>query len=109
MSELKFAARCFSLPILVTLLWGAPPVTTVFQKPSIAPVRDPKAPSLQRVSAVSPLRFEPNLGQAGPEVRYIARGPGYMLLLAGQEAVVVLPFGASQPATVPVELGWGSS
>src|SRR5258708_4484430 len=58
---------------------------------------DPKATTLQRVSAISPLRFEPNVGQATPDVRYIARGAGYMLLLAGQEAVMVLPSGSSSP------------
>jgi hypothetical protein len=90
--------RWFLLPLLATFLWGAPPATTVIQKPSIAPVRDPRDLSLQRVSAISPLRFEPNVGQAGPEVRYVARGTGYMLTLAGREAVMVLPSGSSSPA-----------
>jgi len=67
-------------------------------------MRDPKIPQLQRISAISPLRFEPNLGQAGPEVRYIARGSGYMLLLGGQEAVMVLPSDSPSPATVRMKL-----
>jgi hypothetical protein len=64
--------------ILPALLCAAPPV---IRRPPIAAIANPKVPQLQRVSAISPLRFEPNVGQAGPEVRYIARGGGYMLLL----------------------------
>jgi hypothetical protein len=59
--------------------------------PSLVSLANTKAPQLQRVSAISPLRFEPNLGQADPQVRYIARGSGYMLMLAGQEAVMLRP------------------
>src|SRR5258708_20509255 len=44
------------------------------------------------------------MGQAGPEVRYIARGAGYMLSLAGQEAVMVLPSGSSSPGIVRMKL-----
>src|SRR5229473_3185863 len=109
MSKLRIATQSFALPMLVTFLWGAPPATTVIQKPSIAPVRDPKIPQLQRISAISPLRFEPNLGQAGPEVRYIARGSGYMLLLAGEEAVMVLPWGSSSPVVRMKLLGAAST
>src|SRR5208337_516585 len=36
------------------------------------------------------LSFEPNLGQADPRVRFLARGPGYTLFLAEDEAVVAL-------------------
>lgn len=37
------------------------------------------------------LRFERNEGQTAATVRYLARGQGYTLFLAGPEAVVVLP------------------
>src|SRR5258708_7956504 len=67
-------------------------------------MRDPKIPQLQRISAISPLRFEPNLGQAGPEVRYIARGSGYMLLLGGRGAVTGLPSDSPSTATVRMKL-----
>src|SRR5258708_5549104 len=90
--------RSFSGALLVAYLGAAPPTIKVIRKPSTASsITNPKAPLLQRVSAISPLRFEPNMGQAGPEVRYIARGAGYMLMLAGQEAVMVLPAGSSSP------------
>lgn len=48
-----------------------------------------------------PLRFEPNLGQAGPEVRYLARGPGYALFLDARGAEFVL---ASADARTRVRL-----
>ena len=37
-----------------------------------------------------PLAFEPNQGQTDPQVRYLARGPGYSLYLTNREAVIVL-------------------
>jgi hypothetical protein len=97
-SKLILVTRWFSSALLATVLCAAPPPTTVVRTPS------PQVPRLQRVSAISPLRFEPNVGQAGPDVRYIARGTGYMLLLAGQEAVMVLPSDSSQSALVRMKL-----
>ncbi len=37
-----------------------------------------------------PLRFEENLGQTDPSVRFLARGPGYSVFLTGREAVLAL-------------------
>lgn len=37
-----------------------------------------------------PMSFEPNQGQADPEVKYLARGRGYQVLLTGSEAVLNL-------------------
>ncbi|MBI1733651.1 MAG: SBBP repeat-containing protein [Candidatus Rokubacteria bacterium] len=37
-----------------------------------------------------PLGFEPNLGQASPEVKFLARGRGYTLFLTGSDAVMAL-------------------
>lgn len=37
-----------------------------------------------------PLAFERNIGQAGPQVHYLARGPGYTLLLSPTQAVLRL-------------------
>lgn len=36
---------------------------------------------------VRPLTFEPNVGQAPPEVKWVARGPGYQLYLTSKGAV----------------------
>ncbi|MBX9599579.1 MAG: SBBP repeat-containing protein [Bryobacteraceae bacterium] len=38
-----------------------------------------------------PPRFEPNLGQTDPRVRFLARGAGYGLFLTEREAVLKLP------------------
>ena len=46
-----------------------------------------------------PLAFEPNQGQTDPQVRYLARGPGYSLYLTNREAVIVLQRTDSAPPT----------
>jgi len=45
-------------------------------------------------NAAAPLRFEPNLGQAAPAARFVARGGGYTMLLSAKEAVFLSPAGA---------------
>src|SRR5215203_4574327 len=50
--------------------------------------------SAAKVLGRAPLAFEPNLGQSGPEVRYLARGAGYALFLTRDEAVLALMSGA---------------
>src|ERR1700677_590058 len=40
-----------------------------------------------------PLAFEPNLGQADPQVKFLSRGDGYSLFLTPAEAVFVLKRG----------------
>jgi hypothetical protein len=37
-----------------------------------------------------PMSFEPNLGQSDSRVRFLSRGPGYMLFLTGDEAVLAM-------------------
>jgi hypothetical protein len=37
-----------------------------------------------------PLVFEPNRGQAGPRIKWLARAEGYRLMLTGSELVVAL-------------------
>lgn len=48
--------------------------------------------SIQTSSAYGQLSlyFEPNQGQADPQVKFISRGPGYTLFLTTQEAVLAL-------------------
>jgi hypothetical protein len=45
-----------------------------------------------------PLRFEPNRGQADPEVKFLARGSGYTLLLTPDAAVLRLRNGPRRAA-----------
>jgi len=46
---------------------------------------------LQAHYAALPLAFEANQGQADPQVKYIARGNGYKLLLTSSKAIMSLP------------------
>jgi hypothetical protein len=46
--------------------------------------------STARSAGPMPMAFEPNLGQADPAVRFLARGRGYGLFLTSTEAVLVL-------------------
>jgi hypothetical protein len=46
----------------------------------------------------TPLRFEENMGQTDPAVRFIARGAGYTIFLTPQEAVFLLPAAEKTPA-----------
>jgi hypothetical protein len=43
-----------------------------------------------------PLAFEPNLGQANPEAKFLARGAGYELFLTPEESVFVLNAGGKK-------------
>jgi len=47
-----------------------------------------------------PLRFEPNVGQTDPKVRYLAHGPGYTAFFTENQAVIALP---SAPRPTPPE------
>ena len=65
------------------------------------------APTAQ--SFVRPLTFEPNMGQAPPEVKWVAHGPGYQLYLTSAGAVFVprvVPAGAvpSQKSVSPLRV-----
>jgi N-acetylneuraminic acid mutarotase len=58
----------------------------------------PLAPGLGRVSTQPlPLSFEPNRGQAGDSVRYVAHAPGGTLYFAPSEVALVLS-GVKEPA-----------
>ena len=47
------------------------------------------------------MRFEPNLGQSNPRVKFLSRGPGYTLFLTGGEAVLSMrePSAGSPPGS----------
>src|SRR5690242_20267137 len=44
-----------------------------------------------------PLRFEPNVGQSDPAVRFLVRGSGYTVFLTDHEAVLKLGRPAARP------------
>ncbi|HUI43753.1 MAG TPA: SBBP repeat-containing protein [Terriglobia bacterium] len=50
----------------------------------------PSREAVLRAYSNLPLSFAPNLGQADPQVKFIARGPGYTLFLTRDKAVMSL-------------------
>jgi IPT/TIG domain/Beta-propeller repeat len=61
-----------------------------------APALSPATPTSANLTS-SPIRFEENLGQSDPSVRFIARGAGYTLFLTPQEAVFLLSTSEKTP------------
>src|ERR1700687_1004929 len=41
-----------------------------------------------------PIRFEPNVGQASSQTRFLARGAGYTVLLSGHDSTYIFQHGA---------------
>ena len=70
-------ARILLLPAALAVLAAATVHATV-SGPAVA------------ADAKQPMRFEPNLGQADANVSFLARGQGYSLMLAPNEAVLAL-------------------
>jgi hypothetical protein len=52
-----------------------------------------------------PLAFEPNLGQANPEAKFLARGSGYELFLTPKESVFVLNTGKKKSVAAKQKSG----
>jgi hypothetical protein len=86
----------------VALLWSAPAAAGAVAVGS--PVVTPRA-RLSHAYGQLPLSFEPNHGQAGGRVEFLARGNGYSLHLAGADATLLLPAGGqrSKPASVRLQ------
>jgi len=81
-------------------------VADPLQTPAVEPVPGVPDARIQQVYGRLPMHFEPNLGQAAGEVRYLARGAGYSLFLTDTEAVLVLRKGrAAGPAGEPETAG----
>jgi uncharacterized repeat protein (TIGR01451 family) len=58
----------------------------------VASAHDSNLPAITSFSHL-PLMFEPNVGQAGPSVKFLARGAGYSLFLNSEGAVLALQHG----------------
>ncbi len=85
---------------LLLLTWSAIPQTVFSNIAAATPDFEPHVTLVQDSSAGSittalqpPMQFEPNLGQTGSQVQFMARGVGYTVFLTPSEAVLVLPAG----------------
>jgi hypothetical protein len=78
----------FILLVVPFLVSGFGPVRSILSKNSPAPL----GPQLHLNPGFGqrPLAFEPNQGQTDSQVKFLARGSGYTLFVADQEAVLVL-------------------
>ena len=103
--EIMTSSRSLSLysvfAILVIVAAGV--VRLGSSAPATHPIRQASLPSQAQEDAVPvsdnvllanygklPLGFEPNQGQTDPRVKFLSRGPGYMLFLTADEAVLKL-------------------
>ena len=83
---------CMSLALLCAIWVGQHPETSA--PPAAAPPQatSPATPPASSAPGVAlpqlPMQFEENRGQAASDVRYLARGPGYGLLLSRDQAVL---------------------
>jgi hypothetical protein len=81
--HVRLLTRLSILLLLLTQLRGS-----IQAQPRVAPATPDDAQAILRNL---PLYFEANLGQAEPDVRYVARSGGMTLLLSGQTAAMLLP------------------
>jgi hypothetical protein len=87
------------------------PAMTFALAEAAAPTRTAPVPEALRTQANSaygklPLYFEPNQGQTDPQVKFLARGPGYALFLTSTEAVLRLESRKlSPPPPLPLQEG----
>ncbi len=80
MSKMFFALYCVSALLVPTIAAASPSAAGRF--------------STRQTLIQMPLRFEANSGQSAANVKFVARGPGYTMLLAAGEAVLSLRGGA---------------
>ena len=59
--------------------------------------KPPVSPALQTTYGRLPLAFEPNVGQADPAVRFIARAPGGLVFLTRNDVVLATETAAARP------------
>jgi hypothetical protein len=71
-------------------------------RPAAAP--NPRLQQLAAAYARLPLSFEANEGQSDPQVRFLARGPGYTLFLTDAATAVLAGGKDHQPQVVRLEL-----
>src|SRR5260221_463656 len=90
--SLRFAASCI---IFAFATWPMVAVAVPAKASKTAPgMRQPPAPSsrayLFEGYGQLPVSFEPNVGQADPRVKFLARSSRYTIFFTATEAVIVL-------------------
>ncbi len=93
----RYALVLALFPIVVASTAGSQAVASASPSRSVLPA---KQAAIAQDYGKLPLSFEANQGQADPQVRFLAHGRGYSLLLTGDKAVLVLhkPQKADAPA-----------
>lgn len=93
------AVCVFSLRYRILIVILCSSIAVVAETPAArapgAPIEAAHHPQTARIYGQLPLSFERNGGQAGQQVRYLARGAGYSLLLEENDAVLSLSHNAS--------------
>ncbi|HLV81787.1 MAG TPA: hypothetical protein VKT32_15980, partial [Chthonomonadaceae bacterium] len=90
-APVRHHAAMLGLALLAALPAAAGPQTGLPPLRNVSPSR--KAAACRQMQAAYgklPLAFEPNRGQADPNIRFLARGSGYSLFLAAGQAVLAL-------------------
>ena len=85
---------------------GAPPPHTTAAAP-VAPASPSSAAAQPQVASEYgklPISFEPNVGQASSDVKYVARGSGYSLALSEQGALLSLRQPGPKPGLKPAPM-----
>jgi len=87
-------------PLVLLCLMGLCAPTLKAEAASGVPTRTEASSSAGQWASYSrlPLSFELNQGQTDPQVKFLARGPGYTLFLASDEAVLTLQPSATASA-----------
>ena len=95
----------FTVALLVVGMWGPANVPHTANSATAAQTHDSASARLRVTRAELPLNFEPNVGQADPQVKFLARGNGYRVSLAADEAVLLLKKTASAPKNAKLRNG----
>jgi hypothetical protein len=98
----------FIVALLVVGMRGPANVPHTANSATAAQTHDSVGARLRVRRAELPLNFEPNVGQADPQVKFLARGNGYRVSLTADEAVLVLKKTASAPKNAKLRSGQSS-
>lgn len=90
MNQLRLLSLSLAVSLSTITAQALPPLAAGARGVSAVEASSPNHPSIAANLSKLPLSFEPNRGQAGSSVQFLAQGRGYSLLLSGSSAVVAL-------------------